>query len=442
MNLKPPEDKVRKLQETLQAKAKSSPGYRFYALYDKVHRLDVLTEAYRRCLKNAGAAGVDGQTFADIAEYGMERWLSELAEELRTRTYRPQAVRRVWIPKADGSLRPLGIPTVKDRVVQTAALLILEPIFEVDLQPEQYAYRSERSAGDAIRQTMALIKAGHGEIVDADLSGYFDSIPHHELMTSVARRVSDGRLLHLLKMWLEAPVEEADERGRTRRTYHNRQEGRGTPQGAPLSPLLANIYMRRFVLGWKVLGHAARLQAQIVNYADDFVICCRGSAAQALQAMRVMMGRLRLTVNDRKTRTCRVSDERFRFLGYTIGRCYSPRTGESYVAPRPSPQAVRQLCRAIREQTGRPWLHLTPQEMVKRLHLQMTGWVNYFQLGQVSQAYRTVDGCVRYRLRRWLCAKYGVRSQGYTRFPDRYLAEVLGVRTLTQIRQQLLVAKA
>jgi group II intron reverse transcriptase/maturase len=441
MNLQPPEETVRKLQEALQAKAKRAPGYRFYALYDKLDRGDVLAEAYRRSRDNAGVPGVDGQTFEDIDAYGVDRWLSELAEELQKRTYRPQAVQRVWIPKADGSQRPLGIPTVKDRVVQTAVLLVLEPIFEVDMQPEQYAYRPERGAWDALQQTMALIKTGHVEIVDADLSGYFDSIPHCELMTSVARRVSDRYLLHLLKMWLEAPAEEADERGQTRRTYRNRQEGRGTPQGAPLSPLLANLYMRRFVLGWKVLGHAARLKAQVVNYADDFVICCRGTAAQALQAMRDMMQRLRLTVNERKTRTCRVPGEAFRFLGYTIGRCYSPRTGGSYVALRPSPQAVQKLCRALREQTSRKRLHLTPQEMVKHLHQRLLGWVNYFQLGQVSQAYRRVDGHVRYRLRKWLCAKYGIRGSGYTRFSDQYLREVLGVCTLDQLRRQLLAAR-
>jgi group II intron reverse transcriptase/maturase len=442
VSLLPREETVRKLQETLQAKAKGAPGYRFYALYDKVYRADVLAEAYRRCRQNRGAAGVDGQTFEDIEHDGLEAWLGARAEELRKRTYQPQAVRRVWIPKAEGSQRPLGIPTVKDRVVQTAVLLVLEPIFETDLQPEQYAYRPERGAWDAIRQTMALIKAGHGEIVDADLSGYFDSIPHHELMTSVARRVSDRHLLRLLKMWLEAPVEEADERGRTRRTYRHRQEGKGIPQGAPLSPLLANLYMRRFVLGWKVLGHTARLQAQVVNYADDFVICCRGTAAQALTAMRAMMARLRLTVNDRKTRTCRVSEEPFRFLGYTIGRCYSPRTGESYVAPRPSPQAVRKLCRAIRERTGRAWLHLDPQDLVKSLLQRLRGWVNYFQLGQVSKAYRIVDQHVRYRLRKWLCAKYGIRGSGETRFPDRYLSEVLGVCTLEQLRHRLHEANA
>jgi RNA-directed DNA polymerase len=436
VSLETPEDKVRKLQETLLAKAKGAPGYRFYLLYDKIYRADVLAYAYERCRANRGAAGVDGQTFDDIEKYGLEHWLGELAEELRKRTYQPQAVRRAWIPKPDGSQRPLGIPTVKDRVVQTAAVLVLEPIFEADLQPEQYAYRPERGAFDALERTMALLRAGQGDVVDADLSGYFDSIPHGELLKSVARRISDRHVLHLLKMWLETPVEETTARGRKQRSGRS---GRGTPQGSPLSPLLANIYMRRFVLGWKVLGHAGRLAAQIVNYADDFVICCRGTAAEALQTTRLMMTQLGLTINDRKTRICRVPGETFRFLGYTIGTLWSPRTGESYTGLRPSPQAVQKLCRAISDRTSRRWLHLTPEEMVKGLELRLTGWVNYFQLGQVSKAYRAVDQHVRYRLRKWLSAKYKVQGSGYVRFSDRYLEEALGLRTLAEIKRTLLL---
>jgi len=317
MNLTTPPS-VQKLQAALHDKAKESPNFRFYALYDKVYRRDVLAFAYACCQANGGAAGVDGQTFEDIEAYGVERWLDELAQELKSRTYRPLPVRRVYIPKPDGKQRPLGVPAIRDRTVEMAAVLVLEPIFEADLQPEQYAYRRDRSALDAVRHVHKLINTGHGEIVDADLSSYFDSIPHAELLKSVARRVVDGAMLHLIKGWLEAPVEETDERGNKRRSTRNRDEGRGTPQGAPISPLLSNLYMRRFVLGWKKLEHGKRLSATIVNYADDLVICCRGQAAQALVTMRDMMRKLKLTVNETKTRVCTLPEEKFDFLGYSV----------------------------------------------------------------------------------------------------------------------------
>src|SRR5215218_9056978 len=216
MSLKPPE-KVGKLQTALHAKAKAAPAYRFYLLYDKVYRWDVLAYAYRRCKANGGAAGGDGQTFADIEAQGERPWLEALAKELQDKTYRAAPVKRVWTPKEGGGQRPLGIPTIRDRVVQTAALVVLEPIFEADLLPEQHAYRSGMGALDAIVAVQGLLDRGHTEVVDADLSGYFDSIPHAELMKSVARRVSDRHLLHLIKGWLEAPVEETDERGRVQR---------------------------------------------------------------------------------------------------------------------------------------------------------------------------------------------------------------------------------
>jgi len=378
--------KVQKLQKALHDKAKESPSYRFYALYDKVYRKDVLACAYDRCHANRGAAGVDGQEFEDIEEYGVERWLDELAEELKSRTYQPQPVRRVMIDKPGGGKRPLGIPAIKDRVAELAAVLVLEPIFEADLQPEQYAYRQDRSALDAVKHVHRLLNTGHGQVVDTDLSGYYDSIPHAELMKSVARRIVDGAMLHLIKMWLEAPVEEADEQGKKRRSTRNRDEGRGTPQGAPISPLLSNLYMRRFVLGWKQLKHEKRLQAFIVNYADDLVICCRRQADEALAKMRDMMLKLKLTLNEKKTRVCRLPEEKFDFLGYTFGRRYSPKTGRAYIGTVPAKTRVQRICAAISELTGRNQTLRDTKALVADLNRRLIGWANYFYLGPVSKA--------------------------------------------------------
>jgi group II intron reverse transcriptase/maturase len=343
--------KVEKLQTALHTKAKNSPDYRFHALHYKVYRWDILTVAYTRCRINGGAPGTDGQTFKDIEEYGLFQWLSVLAEELRSGTYKPQPVRRVYIPKPDGKQRPLSIPYIKDRMVQTAVILVLELIFEANLEPEQHAYRPECSALDAIHLVKRLIRSGHTKVVDADLSGYFDSIPHAELMKSMPRRISDGRVLRLLKMWLEAPVEEIDAKGNHHRTTRNKDQRMGSPQGSPISPLLANVYMRRFIKGWKTGGHEKRLKARIVNYTDDFVICCRGTTDEAMTVMRTMMSKLKLTVNEQKTRLCRLPQETFDFLGYTLGRNYDCRTGTAYLGPRPSRKKVDRLCRAISELT-------------------------------------------------------------------------------------------
>jgi group II intron reverse transcriptase/maturase len=433
---------LQKLQTALHAKAKAEPEFRFYALYDKIYREDVLAHAYARCRANKGAGGVDGQSFAEVEAYGVERWLGELAQALREESYRPEAVRRVFLVKPNGKLRPLGIACLRDRVCQTAATLVLEPIFEADLPPEQYAYRAGKNALDAVKAVHSLLNTGHREVVDADLSAYFDRIPHQDLLTSVARRVVDPRVLRLIKRWLDAPVEETDKRGRKTRTTHNRDSGRGSPQGSPISPLLANLYMRRFILGWKKRGLDRRFGASIVNYADDLVICCTRGADEVLSAMREIMERLGLTVNEEKTRTCRVPDESFDFLGYTFGRCYSTQTGRAYIGTRPSKKSVKRMIDSIRVRTDRKLCWLEATEVVERLNLGLVGWANYFCLGPVSKAYKTIDAYTIARLRRWLCDKHKVEGRGSTRYPDEYFQEQLGLTRLWKSTQRLPWAKA
>jgi RNA-directed DNA polymerase len=295
MSLQTP-DAIRTLQRKLYGKAKAEPSYRFYLLYDKVWRADILRHAYDRARANDGAPGVDGATFDRIEAAGLEDWLARLGEELRTKTYQCQAVRRVMIPKPDGGERPLGIPTIRDRVVQTAAKLVLEPILEADLDPAAFGYRPERSAGQAIQLVLTLLRQGYTDVVDADLSKYFDTIPHQDLMRSLARRVVDADMLWLVKQWLKAPVETTGGDGR-KRLGGGKANRQGVPQGGVISPLIANLYMNRFLKHWRQTGKGDAWKAQVINYADDFVILSRGHAAEALAWTDATMARLGLTLN-------------------------------------------------------------------------------------------------------------------------------------------------
>lgn len=416
----------------LHAKAKASPGYRFYALYDKIYREDILAHAYAQCRSNKGAPGVDGQDFADVEAYGRERWLGELALALREETYRPCPIRRVFIPKANGKLRPLGISTLRDRVCMTAAMLVLEPIFEADLPPELYAYRQGRNAQQAVAEVEEVLFRGHPDVVDADLSDYFGSIPHAELLKSVARRIVDRRVLRLIKQWLECSVEVTDERGRKTRTTEAKDSRCGIPQGSPISPLLANIYMRRFVLAWKKLGFERSLGSRIVTYADDLVILCRrGKAEEAMRRMREVMGKLKLTVNEEKTRVCKVPEDEFDFLGYTFGRMYSARTGQARMGYRPSKKSIKRMVGNIHALTDQATTWQEATQLVEQINRKLRGWANYFRVGTVSKAYRAVDSYAAVRLRRWLCMKHKVRSSGYGAYPASYLYEKLNLVRLS-----------
>jgi RNA-directed DNA polymerase len=417
--------KIRELQIKLYRKAKDEPEFRFYQLYDKVYREDILNHAYELARANHGAPGVDGESFEAIESRGLGEWMNGLREELRSKTYKPQPVRRVMIPKPGGGERPLGIPTIRDRVAQTAAKLVLEPIWEAELEPNAYGYRPRKSAQDAIRKVDELLHDGYTDVVDADLSKYFDTIPHSELLQCVARRIVDRQMLHLIKMWLKAPVEERDGNGK-RRLTGGKDNDRGTPQGGVVSPGLANLYMNRMLKGWRQTGRGEEFRARIVNYADDFVILSRGKAKEALDWTRRVLERLELTLNEKKTSVRNARQERFEFLGYTFGPHYSMRTGQEYIGYSPSNKSVAR----IKEKVGdhlepgnvKPWA-----EVRKRLNQTLQGWRAYFGCGSTAKAYRAVDEYVYDTVRHFLRRRHKVSSQGTRQFPWERVFGSLGV---------------
>jgi RNA-directed DNA polymerase len=430
MSLETP-DKIRNLQRKLYCKAKAEPTFRFYLLYDKICREEILRHAYALARANAGAPGVDGVTFKQIDASGVGAWLAGLREELVSKTYRPDPVRRVTIPKPGGGERPLGIPTIRDRVVQTAAKIVLEPIFEADFEDNTYGYRPRRSAVDAVKETHRLICRGYTDVVDADLSKYFDTIPHSDLLRSVARRIVDRHVLWLIKLWLKAPVEERDGDG-TRRMSGGKSNSRGTPQGGVASPLLSVIYMNRFLKHWRLSGRGEAFRARIVSYADDFVILCRGHAEEALAWTRAVMTKLGLTLNEAKTSVKNARTESFDFLGYTLGPQRYRKDGHWYLGASPSKKSVQRVKTKIGDL-------LTPGNMGgwpvvrDRLNRLLIGWSAYFGYGTRLQAYRAIDHHVYDRVRHFLVRRHNVQGRGTRRFSRDDVFGDLGVLHLRRV---------
>ena len=407
---------IRSLQRKLYRKAKAEPAFRFYLLYDKIYREDILRHAYALARANAGAPGVDGITFAAIEASGLQEWLAGLREELISKTYRPDPVRRVMIPKPNGEgERPLGIPTIRDRVIQTAAKIVLEPFFEVDFEDNAYGYRPARGAVDAVKEVHRLICRGYTDVVDADLSRYFDSIPHDELLKSVARRIVDRHVLRLIKLWLKAPIEERDNGDGTRRIGGGKSNSRGTPQGGVASPMLANIYMNRFLKYWRLTGRGEAFCAHVVAYADDFVILSRGCAAEALAWTKAVMTRLGLTVNEAKTSLTNARQERFDFLGYSFGPHRYKANGLWYLSASPSKKSVQQFKTKVGNLlvpgNNDPW-----PEVRDTLNRSLLGWSNYFCHGTCRSAFRGVDQYVYERVRDFLARRHKMAGRGTKRF--------------------------
>lgn len=415
---------IRTLQRKLYVKAKQEPAYRFYALYDKVWRADILMFAYRLVRANKGSPGVDGMNFEDVEQKrGVDTFLSELAQDLKNKTYQPSPVRRVMISKADGGQRPLGIPTIRDRVAQMAVKLVIEPIFEADFCPNSYGFRPKRSAHDAVDDIADALHRGYTNVIDADLSKYFDSIPHAKLLAVVAERIVDGAILHLIKLWLKAPVIGEDKGGTRKHAGGGKANGRGTPQGGVISPLLANCYLHLLDRIWDKHRLRRKLQAHIVRYADDFVVLCKGKVDAPLATVRHVLERLDLTLNETKTHIVDARKESFNFLGFAIRVSKSWKSGKRYTHICPAPKSLAKIKERITQLTLRERTLIPLEDIIGSMNAALHGWANYFHYRNSSRILDKVKAHAEERLRTHLMKRHKVRDRGtgLGRFPSQKL---------------------
>lgn len=409
-------EKVSSLRRKLYEKAKREPSFRFYALYDRIHRPDILRMGWDLVRSRSGTGGVDGETIEQIeaSPRGPDGLVDDLHEELRTKRYRPRAVRRVYIPKPDGRQRPLGIPTVRDRVVQTAVLLVLEPIFEADFEDTSFGFRPGRSAHDALAKVREHLESGRREVYDADLKSYFDTIPHDKLMASLRRRITDRSVLRLIRLWLESPIEARDEGGGPK----NHRPGSGTPQGGVISPLLANVYLHWLDLLFHAPDGPATWGAELVRYADDFVILAHRVDSRLRGWVEALLeGRMGLTINREKTHVVDLAKERasFDFLGFTFryDRDLKGR-GHRYLYVGPSRKAMRKERATLKEMTGPRYCFVPLPELLRKLNRHLRGWANYFQWGHPRRSFRAINRHVRQRLE----THVNRRSQRHFHLPE------------------------
>lgn len=407
-------DTVQELQQKLLSKAKSNIGFRFYALYDKLYREDVLRKAWEKVKANQGAEGIDGMSLEDIEKEGVESFLQNIGKELKEKTYRPQPSKRVYIPKSDGRLRPLSIPTIKDRVVQSALRIVIEPIFEADFEDCSYGFRPNRSAQQAAGEVRKLLNFGYTQVVETDIEDCFGTIPHRELLDMIAKRIVDGKILWLIKLILKAGVVMEDSR------IH--KDTKGTPQGGAISPLLANIYLNNIDKGWKPITNTARL----IRYADDLLILSRYKADGYKIKLEQMVNKLKVNLKPQKTRILNANQEGFDFLGFRFVRGISPKTHKLTTYYFPAQKAVNNIKQRIRQVAD----HRCPKKaetIARELTPILRGWVNYFRAANSSEVFGKVRYYTAQRMRKFICRRGQRSGYGYKSYPDKYLYGILGL---------------